>query len=247
MPVRSDAPTLETTPNGGGRTYNPDPLWSVLAAGKSEPFVIAQLGQSLDGRVATPSGESRNINRTAALDHLHRLRAHVDAVVVGIGTVLADDPLLTVRRMAGKSPARVIIDPNGKLPSDALCLAHDGVRRLVVRACAGETPASAEEVVIAGEGGLLNPHAIVKELFARGLSRLLIEGGARTVSGFIAAGAADRLHVLVSPLIIGSGRPSIELDPIASLRQALRPRTDVHVLADGDVLFDCDLRQSEER
>lgn len=247
MTIRSDAPTLETNLNGSGVPYNPDPLWSLLAAGPSQPFVIAQLGQSLDGRVATPSGESRNINREAALDHLHRLRAHVDAVVVGIGTVLADDPLLTVRRMAGKSPARVIIDPNGKLHPGAACLAADGVRRIVIRAAPGKIPSSVEEVVIAREGGLVDPHAIVKELFARGLPRLLIEGGARTVSAFIAAGAADRLHVLVSPMIIGSGQPSIELDPIASLRQALRPRTEVHVLADGDVLFDCDLRRLAER
>ena len=70
-------------------------------AGRS--FVVAQLGQSLDGRIALPSGESRWINNDAALDHLHRLRAVVDAVVVGIGTALADDPMLNVRRVAGRN------------------------------------------------------------------------------------------------------------------------------------------------
>jgi diaminohydroxyphosphoribosylaminopyrimidine deaminase/5-amino-6-(5-phosphoribosylamino)uracil reductase len=72
------------------------------------PFVVAQIGQSLDGRIATISGESRDINGAAALDHLHRIRANVDAVVVGASTIVADDPQLTVRRVEGKSPARVV-------------------------------------------------------------------------------------------------------------------------------------------
>jgi diaminohydroxyphosphoribosylaminopyrimidine deaminase / 5-amino-6-(5-phosphoribosylamino)uracil reductase len=83
------------------------------------PFVVAQLGQSLDGRIATVTGDSKYINGEAALDHLHAIRAHVDAVVVGIGTVIADDPQLTVRRAEGRNPARVIIDPRGRLPHDA--------------------------------------------------------------------------------------------------------------------------------
>ncbi len=70
----------------------------------TRPFVVAQLGQSLDGRIALPSGESRDINGAAALDHLHRLRAAVDAVIVGVGTVTADDPQLTVRRVGEETP-----------------------------------------------------------------------------------------------------------------------------------------------
>jgi diaminohydroxyphosphoribosylaminopyrimidine deaminase / 5-amino-6-(5-phosphoribosylamino)uracil reductase len=92
-----------------------DVFASFRLAATDRPFVIAQLGQSLDGRIATISGESRDINGAAALDHLHRLRAHVDAVVVGAGTIVADDPQLSVRRVAGKSPARVAIDPKGRL------------------------------------------------------------------------------------------------------------------------------------
>src|SRR5262249_50964780 len=92
-----------------------------------ELVVVGQLGQSLDGRVATPTGHSHYINGAAGLDHLHRLRALVDAVVVGIGTALADDPQLTVRRVAGPQPARVVIDPDGRLPPNARLLANDGV------------------------------------------------------------------------------------------------------------------------
>src|SRR5690606_42113729 len=96
-------------------TIADDPCEVIRRASADHPFVVAQLGQSLDGRVATATGESKWINRDAALDHLHRLRACVDAVVVGIGTVLADDPMLNVRRVPGLHPARVIIDPGGRL------------------------------------------------------------------------------------------------------------------------------------
>src|SRR5262244_3993785 len=89
--------------------------------------VVGQFGQSIDARIATPTGHSHYINGAAGLAHLHRLRALVDAVVVGIGTALADDPQLTVRRVAGPQPARVVIDPDGRLPPNARLLANDGV------------------------------------------------------------------------------------------------------------------------
>ena len=99
------------------------PLYASVAEGRGEPaFVIAQLGQSLDGRVATATGKSRYINGPEAIRHLHRLRALCDAVVVGVGTVIADDPQLTVREVQGPCPARVVIDPNFRLPDCARML-----------------------------------------------------------------------------------------------------------------------------
>src|SRR5262245_19632578 len=94
--------------------------------------VVAQCGQSIDARNATASGHSHYINGAEGLAHLHRLRALVDAVVVGVATALADEPQLTVRRVAGPSPARVVIDPNGRLTPTLRLLADDGVRRLVI-------------------------------------------------------------------------------------------------------------------
>ncbi len=222
-----------------------DPIAAILDAGRDRPFVVAQLGQSLDGRIATSTGESRWINRAAALDHLHKLRSAVDAVVVGIGTVVADDPLLNVRRVAGRHPARVVIDPTGRLPLDCKCLIDDGTRRIVVRNADGpEAPAGVETVRVSHRGEPMAPAAIVEALFALGLKRLLIEGGAWTVSSFIDAGVVDRLHVLVAPMILGSGKTGLELSPIKRLDEARRPKTYVHILSDGDVLFDCDLRQN---
>lgn len=218
-------------------------LAALLEAPADRPFVVAQLGQSLDGRIATLAGESRWINRDVALDHVHRLRASVDAVVIGVGTVLADDPVLTVRRVPGPNPARVVIDPRLRMPASARCLASsDGARRLLIRACDTQLADGVETIAIARVNGLLPPQAIVDALFARGLKRLLIEGGATTVSAFIDAGAVDRLHVLVAPVILGSGKTGLSLAPIARLADAHRPRTDVYVLDDGDVLFDCQLK-----
>jgi riboflavin-specific deaminase-like protein len=204
------------------------------------PFVVAQLGQSLDGRIATISGESRDISGAAALDHLHRLRAHVDAVVVGASTIAADDPRLTVRRVAGKSPARVAIDPRGRLDGAGKWLVDDCARRFLISATAVVAPPGAELVRLDASGGMIAPGAIVEALFARGLRRILIEGGARTIAAFIEAGCLDRLHLLVAPMIIGSGRPGLDLLPIQSLESALRPHTQAYLLEGGDVLFDCD-------
>jgi riboflavin-specific deaminase-like protein len=205
-------------------------------------LVIGQLGQSLDGRVATESGHSHYINGAAGLAHLHRIRALVDAVVVGVGTALADDPQLTVRRVTGPQPARVVIDPRGRLRSSARLLANDGVRRLVVTgtAPAPVLPSDIEIVSVPETAGQIAPAAILSALAARGFRRVLIEGGADTVSRFLAANCLDRLHVVVAPIILGSGRAGITLPPIARADQAMRVPMHVHQL-DDEVLFDCDL------
>ncbi len=236
-------PAFEEVASGYGGAappYSPDIFAPFEHAPPDRPFVVAQLGQSLDGRIATISGESRDISGGAALDHLHRIRARVDAVVVGAGTIVADDPQLTVRRVAGKNPARVAIDPRGRLDGQGNWLAEDGVRRFLVTAASIAAPPGAELVLLDARDGVIPPRAIVEVLFGWGLRRILIEGGARTIAGFIEAGCVDRLHVLVAPVIIGSGRSGLDLSPIEKLDLALRPRMQAHLLDGGDVLFDCD-------
>src|SRR6476661_1212119 len=186
-------------------------LFGPLRHGRVDELVaVGQIGQSLDGRVATETGHSHYINGPAGLAHLHRLRALVDAVVVGIGTAVADDPQLTVRHVAGPSPARVVIDPSGRLPAAARLLAEDGIRRIVVTRAETETrlPAGVEHVALPSPRGQLAPDAILAALAQRGFRRFLIEGGADTVSRFLAAGCLDRLHVVIAPIILGAGRTS---------------------------------------
>ncbi len=215
-------------------------LRRVREASSERPFVVAQLGQSLDGRIATVTGDSRFINGDAALTHLHALRACVDAVVVGIGTVLADDPLLTVRRVKGRNPARVVIDPRGRLPLEGKWLGADAPC-LVVSPLKPKL-SNVEHVHIDLHDGQLAPAEIIQALFARGYHRILIEGGARTISTFIDADCVDRLHILQAPVLIGSGKMGLELEPQGELARARRPYVEIYPLKGGDVLFDCALR-----
>lgn len=219
-----------------------DSLTPLRRAPRHRPFVVAQLGQSLDGRIATPTGASKWISGAGALDHLHRLRAEVDAVLVGCGTVIADDPRLNVRRVTGRDPARVVIDRNGRTPDSARVFHDNGPRRIVIRSRPGPVPAGVETLIVSERDSEFDPAEIIAALAGEGLNRILIEGGAATVSKFIDANAVDRLHLLVSPVILGSGVSGLALAPIDRLDEARRPKTSLHILDDGDVLFDCNLR-----
>jgi diaminohydroxyphosphoribosylaminopyrimidine deaminase/5-amino-6-(5-phosphoribosylamino)uracil reductase len=218
-------------------------LFSPLRNGTVDDLVIVgQVGQSLDGRVATATGHSKYINCPAGIEHLHRLRALVDIVVVGVGTALADNPQLTVRQVAGPHPARAVIDPRGRLGANARLFADDGVRRLLITAEGSRVtpPPGVEIIALPAEDGNIAPSAIAASLKRAGMRRMLIEGGADTVSRFIAARCLDRLHVTVAPVMLGAGGPSIELPPLERADQAHRMPVRVHKIED-DVLFDCDL------
>jgi riboflavin-specific deaminase-like protein len=203
-------------------------------------LVIAQLGQSLDGRIATEAGQSHYITGPGDIKRLHRLRALVDAVIVGAGTVALDDPRLTVREVMGSNPVRVVLDPDERLGRDLRVFSDGAARTLVVRRAGGLGPGADAIALPAGPDGF-EPTAVLEALRARALRRVLVEGGGVTVSRFLQAGVLDRLHVCVAPLLIGSGRPALTLPPVASLAQALRPRCRHFHLGD-DLLFDLDLR-----
>lgn len=218
-------------------------LFGPLRGGNTERMtVVGQIGQSLDGRIATETGHSHYINGPAGILHLHRLRALVDAVVIGVGTAVADNPQLTVRHCEGPHPARVVLDPKARLTCSAKVFGNDGVRRLLMTAdethCA--PPEGVEVVTLPAPDGRISPHDILAALAARGMRRVLIEGGADTVSRFLAAGCLDRLHVMVAPIILGSGRPGFVLPPIARADEASRLPMRVFRL-DDETLFDVDL------
>lgn len=218
-------------------------IFGPLRQGRVDDLVVVgQCGQSIDARIATASGHSHYINGPEGLAHLHRLRALVDAVVVGVGTAQADDPQLTVRRVAGPNPARVVIDPNGRLAPTARVFADDGVRRLVVTRADTrlDLPAGVEIVKLPTADGQLAPATALVALAQLGFRRFLIEGGSNTVSRFLAAGCLDRLHVMIAPMIIGAGPSSISLAPIERVDQAIKAPISAHIMGD-EVLLDCDL------
>jgi diaminohydroxyphosphoribosylaminopyrimidine deaminase/5-amino-6-(5-phosphoribosylamino)uracil reductase len=208
-------------------------------------FVVGHLGQSLDGRIATREGASRWVTGAADIAHNHRMRALSDAVVIGASTLLHDDPQLTVRRCTGRNPVRVVVDSNRTL-ADGYGLFRDGAAQSLVfvaddKACPGEFLGAAEIVPLPRRGASVSPGEVIAELARRGLTRIFIEGGGVTVSRFLAADCLDRLQITVSPLIIGSGRPSITLPEIADLRHGLRPKMRRFDLGE-DIMFECLLR-----
>ena len=206
-------------------------------------MVIGQIGQTIDGRIATETGHSKYINGPAGLTHLHRLRAVVEAVVVGVGTAIADDPLLTIRLAHfTHQPARVVIDPNHRLHANPKIFNQDGARRIVLTKAGKTYPTlpGVEVIYLPAPQGNISPASILQGLYAAGLKRILIEGGADTVSRFLHAGCLDRLHVIVAPIIMGSGRPGFTLPAIQTMDQAQRLVVHTHLL-DDEVLFDCDL------
>ncbi|MEO0327041.1 MAG: RibD family protein [Pseudomonadota bacterium] len=217
-----------------------------IAAFRSAPrLIIGQLGQTLDGFIATQSGESKYINSEAGLHHLHALRSAVDAVIVGVGCVNADDPNLTVRFCSGKNPVRIVIDPQGRVETNSKIF-HDGISDVKIITCAGVNhPAKGLACVIEmpHSNHQICPKAIVMMLEKLGLGRILVEGGNRTLSNFIDAGMMDRLHLIMAPVILGGGLPGLELSPIDKLQEAIRPAVTLYPLGQ-DVLFDCDFRRN---
>ena len=188
-----------------------DRYGSLVAAGPT--ITIAQLAQSVDGFIASRTGDANYVSGDEDREHLHRLRALVDAVVVGAQTVTADDPQLTTRAVSGPSPVRVIIDPQGRVPGDAQVLNDGRVSTLWCVATATETQpklaAHVELVTLEPVAGRFPPQALLAMLRARGLGRVLIEGGGRTVSDFLAAGVLDRLYLTTAPILVGDGVPGV--------------------------------------
>lgn len=212
-------------------------------AAPGRPLTIAHLGQSLDGHIATGSGDSYYVTGPDNVRHLHRLRALSDAVLVGAGTIARDDPQLTVRHVEGPNPVRVVLDPRGQLHARHRVFADRQARTLVVRAegIAAAAPGNAEVLTVPHADGRLDLRAVLAALHARGLWAVFVEGGGHTVSGFLEAGLLDRLHVAIAPLVTGSGRPGITLPARDRIADCLRPQHRVFTMG-HDVLFDCDLR-----
>lgn len=217
-------------------------LYGPLAQVAGETQVVAQIGQSLDGRIATSCGDAKDISGRDGLAHLHRLRAMSDAVVIGVETALHDNPQLTVRLAEGRNPTRVVIDPSGRLPDEIGLLSDRAAPCIVVQAVKKRRPAHVEVIELPREGWIC-PQKILSALQDRGHRSILVEGGGITIAQFLEAGLLDRLHVAVAPLLIGAGPQGLTTSPIAGLDQALRPQTEVYALG-TDVLFDCILDSS---
>jgi diaminohydroxyphosphoribosylaminopyrimidine deaminase / 5-amino-6-(5-phosphoribosylamino)uracil reductase len=185
------------------------------------PLVTLKLATSLDGRIATSSGESQWITGQPARDRGHALRARHDAVLVGTGTVIADNPQLTCRLpgLAGRSPVRVFLDRHLRVPLSARLVAEAGQTTTWVVTLHSPEPARSSALLGAGVGvievgpdreGRIDLAAALAAIGERGITRLLVEGGAELVGGLLRACLVDRLVWVHAPLLIGGdGVPAL--------------------------------------
>ncbi|MDR2174989.1 MAG: bifunctional diaminohydroxyphosphoribosylaminopyrimidine deaminase/5-amino-6-(5-phosphoribosylamino)uracil reductase RibD [Synergistaceae bacterium] len=224
----------------------------------NRPWVTLKAASSLDGKMALANGESKWITGDAARDWAHLMRAEHDGVLVGAGTVRADDPELTVRRSCGKSPLRIILDTNLSISPDcrAVTGGAEGAGRCLVMACGGGAEkrralerAGAEvcfvpEVCFVSEKeGRVGVEAVLRELHARKVRSVLVEGGPRVLSSFIGAGLCDSLALFAAGSIMGEGHGlgdglSFErMDGVRRLRDIRVRRAGSDILVEGD--FQC--------
>jgi len=181
------------------------------------PYVSLKLALSLDGRIATRTGASKWVTGPEARAKVHALRSQHDAIAVGIGTALADDPRLTVRDVSGATPLRVVFDSKLRLPTEGR-LATTAAQHAVVVLCNEEAPAE-REAELSGLGvtvlrvarsaeGRIDPEAALRALAERGVVRLMVEGGAELAGSLLAVKLADELHAFLAPVLLGPrGRP----------------------------------------
>ena len=196
----------------------PPDVWRLLGrveARNERPYTVLKYAQTLDGRIATAHGDSKWISGEDERRIAHALRACSDAVLVGVGTVLADDPQLTVRMVPGVSPMRVVLDSTLRTPTSARILQQDAATLIVT------TPQSSPErraavsdlgamvrVAENGAGGVAIRPAL-RALYDEGVKTLLVEGGAGVITSMLAAGVVDRIIVAVAPTIIGAGTEAV--------------------------------------
>ena len=196
---------------------------------KYKKFFIAQLGQSLDGKIALFNGNSHYINSKKSILYLHALRCICDGLLVGVNTVIKDNPLLTTRYMKGSSPMRIIIDPSLKL-TNRLNIFKDGNKNIVFTQKVSNKKLNNTTIYKLPKKNFTK--LIYQKIKDLNFNYILVEGGATTISKFLEQELLDIMQFIIAPIIIGSGIDSVKLKSISNLKYALRPKSSLYKLGD---------------
>ena len=194
---------------------------------KKKKLTIAQLGQSIDGRIALNNGNSHYINNKKGIHYLHCLRSISDAIIVGSNTIKKDNPLLTTRKVKGKNPKRIIIDGSLSL-TNKYKVFNDGYENIIFTKSKKNKILNNSIIIRLDKKNFTKN--IVNQVKKLGYNFVLIEGGSKTISEFLNNEYIDLLQFIIAPIIIGSGINSLNLKEIKSLNKALRPKFTYNIL-----------------
>ena len=188
---------------------------------KNKKLVIAQIGQSIDGRIALKNGNSHYINNPKSIIYLHCLRSISDAIVVGSNTIKKDNPLLTTRKIKGTNPKRIIIDGSLSL-NNKYKIFNDGNENIIFTKSNKNIILNNSTIIRLKEKNFTRN--LIAELKKLKYKNILVEGGSKTISELINNNYINILQFMIAPILIGSGINSLNLREISNLNKAIRPK-----------------------
>ena len=188
---------------------------------KNKKLVIAQIGQSIDGRIALNNGNSHYINNPKSIIYLHCLRSISDAIIVGSNTIKKDDPLLTTRKIKGTNPKRIIIDGSLSL-NNKYKIFNDGNENIIFTKSNKKIRLNNSTIIRLKEKNFTKN--LIMQIKKLKYKNILVEGGSKTISELINNKYIDILQFMIAPILIGSGINSLNLKEISNLNKAIRPK-----------------------
>jgi diaminohydroxyphosphoribosylaminopyrimidine deaminase/5-amino-6-(5-phosphoribosylamino)uracil reductase len=219
------------------------PYRKLLATGR--PWVHAKWAMTLDGKIATRSGDSRWISNETSRRRVHELRGRMDAILVGIGTILTDNPQLTARPPGPRTPVRIILDSQGRTPDDAVVVQTARITPTVLAATERMPQArraalqtyGCEVLILPDDRGRVSVDALLRELGRRRFTNVLVEGGSGVLGAFFDAAAIDEYHIFLAPRLIGGTAATNAVGGIGvdKMADALQLAEWTHEVLDGDL------------
>jgi len=216
------------------------------------PLITLKFAQTLDGKIAASDGSSKWISSSQSLKFAHKLRVQNDAILVGINTVLIDNPSLTSRLVRGKNPIRVVIDPKLRIPPSSKVLKTSKTRKTIIittKRASKEKISKIKnkytEILIlpSKDKGNIDIRDIIRILYTKGVKSLLVEGGNRVISSFLKIRLADKVVFIIAPKILGSGTDSVGDIGVRNVKFALKLKLDSARKIENDIIYTATVRE----